>query len=172
MQNFIVLDVETSGLNPIKHSLLSLGAVDFATGEEFYGQCHAWGDAIIDDFALGINGFTREQCMDYSKDNPIQLYLKFTEWCAGRELLLAGQQVGVFDIPFLKEIHEICPQDTPKWMFGYRSVDLHSAAFLKFGKSLSLDGILEVLGLAKEPNPHNALTGAKLERDAFKLLLT
>lgn len=58
-----------------------------------------------------------------------------------------------------------------KWPFGHRSVDLHSVAFAKLGKSLSLDGILQAVGLQPEPKPHNALTGARLERDAFKLLL-
>ena len=173
----IILDIETTGLSATKHSMVSLGAVDYDNGEEFYGECHAVGE--IDDFALGVNGFTREQCLDKTKDSPAALYLRFLSWALNREMLLGGQQVGAFDITFLKQIHESEAVEwsspdgmkKPKWPFGYRSVDLHSVAYAKLGKSLSLDGILTAVGLKPEPKPHNALTGARLERDAFKLLL-
>jgi len=177
----IIIDVETGGLDPNKHALLSIGAVDYETGDEFYGECRAYQgyvahqDDLIDDFALGINGFTREQCNDVTKQWPHSLYMEFLHWAAiakKRDLLLAGQQVGAFDIPFLKKIASDSHQGiVPTWPFGYRSVDLHSVAFARLGKSLSLDGILTAVGLKPEPKPHNALTGARLERDAFKLLL-
>lgn len=177
----IVLDIETSGLNPRRNSLLSIGAVDYDTGDEFYGECRVYDGihrdypaAVIDDAALAINGFTREQCHDLAKDFDYSLYMRFLAWATNtkRDLLIAGQQVGGFDIPFLKSIadnpmHGI----VPVWPFGYRSLDLHSVAFTKLGKSLSLDGILQAVGLAPEPKPHNALTGAKLEVEAFKRLL-
>jgi len=177
----IIIDVETGGLDPQKHALLSIGAVDYDTGDEFYGECRAYRNYLdyvddrIDDFALGINGFTHEQCHDKAKNWPHELYMKFLQWAAidkKRDLLLAGQQVGAFDIPFLKKIASDSRQGiVPTWPFGYRSVDLHSVAFAVLGKSLSLDGILTAVGLTPEPKPHNALTGARLERDAFKLLL-
>lgn len=177
----IILDIETGGLDPNRHALLSIGAVDYETGDEFYGECRAYKnypghqDDLIDDFALGVNGFTREQCHDSSKDFPHALYMRFLHWAViakKRDLLIAGQQVGAFDIPFLKKIASD-PQQAivPTWPFGYRSVDLHSVAFAKLGKSLSLDGILQAVGLQPEPKPHNALNGARLERDAFKRLL-
>ncbi len=177
----IILDIETGGLDPNKHALLSIGAVDYETGEEFYGECRAYkdypgfADDLIDDFALGVNGFTREQCHDVTKQWPHSLYMQFLYWAAiqkKRDLFLAGQQVGAFDIPFLKKVASDARHGiVPVWPFGYRSVDLHSVAFAKLGKSLSLDGILQAVGLEPEPKPHNALTGARLEREAFKRLL-
>lgn len=182
----IILDIETGGLDPAKHALLSIGAVDYDNGDEFYGECRAYSgygkffrppfdDDLIDDFALGVNGFTREQCHDPAKQWPHSLYMEFLRWAAidkKRDLLIAGQQVGAFDIPFLKKIANDPRQGiVPTWPFGYRSVDLHSVAFAKLGKSLSLDGILTAVGLSPEPKPHNALTGARLERDAFRRLL-
>lgn len=172
----IILDIETTGLDPLKHSMVSLGAVDYDTGEEFYGECRVTPGRVIDSFALGVNGFTEAQCLDETKELPDALYLRFLGWCLAtkRDLLVGGQQVGAFDLLFLKEVHARCVaagSGTPAWSFGHRSVDLHSVAFAKLGKSLSLDGILQAVGLTPEPKPHNALTGARLERDAFKLLL-
>ncbi len=171
----IILDIETTGISPTKNCMLSLGAVDYDTGDEFYGECRIYPDREITDMALSINGFTREQCVDETKCLPDALYVSFLQWAVidtKRDPILAGQQVGSFDIPFIKAIADASNTSiAPKWPFGFRSVDLHSVVYAKLGKSLSLDGILEAVGLFKEPKPHNALTGARLERDAFKRLL-
>lgn len=192
----IILDIETGGLDPHKHALLSIGAVDYETGDEFYIEACTIFAHQIDDAALVVNGFTREQVArwdDKVRPIPHVAYVRFLKWCEGRDVLVGGQQVGAFDLRFLKAIHEDIEglnhafdfkgegrlgtdvnaetSHLKKWPFGHRSVDLHSVAFAKLGKSLSLDGILQAVGLQSEPKPHNALTGARLERDAFKLLL-
>ena len=167
----IIVDVETTGLDPIKSSIVSIGAVDFEKGDEFYIECHAPADAVIEPEALAVNGLTREQCFDATKVSAVEAYKQFLWWTSDNRLvMLAGQQVGTFDAKFLQVLHERA--GLGKWPFGHRSVDLHSVAFAKFGKSLSLDGILKELGLEPEPKPHNALTGAKLEAEAFRRLLT
>jgi DNA polymerase-3 subunit epsilon len=173
MQNIIVLDIETSGLNPERNSMVSLGAVHYQSGEEFYGECRVQPMSKIDDFALTVNGFTKEQITDESKQKPEDLCVSFLQWASKWDkVLLAGQQVGSFDILFLKHIHETSHLTlTTKWPFGHRSLDLHSVAFSRYSKSLSLDGILEAVGLKAEVKPHNALNGARLETEAFKLLI-
>jgi DNA polymerase-3 subunit epsilon len=166
----IVLDIETSGLRPDRNGLLSIGAVDYKTGEEFYAEC--WLDTSIDQIdmgALAVNGFTREQVTDQTRPFAHYICKQFVDWAAPRSDLLAGQQVGSFDIPFLHRY--IGGKEAFERVFSRRSVDLHSVAFTKFGESMSLDGILKACGLAPELRPHNALTGARLERDAFKILL-
>lgn len=168
----IILDIETSGLNPVTHGVLSLGAVDFDSGQEFYGECFLRDGKIADPKALEVNGFTEEQIRDENKMSDLELYLAFIMWVKVNNYvpLLAGQQVGSFDIKFLQEIHETyCKSD--KWIFGHRSVDLHSVAYGRYSKSLSLDEILIHCKLTPEPKPHNALTGARLERDCFKKFL-
>lgn len=171
----IVLDIETGGLNPRTKALLSIGAVDFNNGDEFYIECCAFDDSEVDDRALVVNGFTRQQALDKSKPTRLEAYISFQKWCVGRDTLIAGQQVGSFDLAFLKEIQNdidiLNSKDFLSWQFGHRSVDLHSIAYARFGKSLSLDGILQALGLEPEPKPHNALVGAKLEAEAFRRLL-
>jgi DNA polymerase III epsilon subunit-like protein len=184
----IILDIETGGLDPRKNALLSIGAVDYEVGDEFYIECRAWSELALDATALAINGFTVAQAMDESKPFADVAYCQFLRWCQGRPGLIGGQQVGSFDLRFLRAIHDSALatveegntayvhygkiKDIGQWPFGHRSVDLHSVAFSKLGKSLSLDGILIAVGLQPEPKPHNALTGARLERDAFKRLLS
>lgn len=166
----IIVDIETTGISPTKNSIVSIGAVDFEKGDEFYVECRAIQDREIDEYALNINGFTREQCLDKSKKSPEDAYKSFLWWATdNRDVMLAGQQIGSFDALFLQHMHERC--GFAKWPFGHRTVDLHSVAYGKFKKSMGLDDILKELGLAPEPKPHNALNGARLERDAFKLLL-
>ena len=166
----IIVDIETTGVDPRKNSIVSIGAVDFEKGDEFYVECQAIEGREIDEYALKVNGFTKEQCLDKTKKTAIEAYKEFLWWSTDNRLvMLAGQQVGSFDALFLQHMHEIC--GLGKWPFGYRTVDLHSVAYSKFKKSLTLDGILTELGLPPEPKPHNALTGARVERDAFKLLL-
>lgn len=174
--SFIVLDIETGGLSSLVNPILSIGAVDYLTGDEFYGECHAWIDGfsyyVIDDAALAVNGFTREQALDLSKPRAYDLVLSFLKWSDGRAKVLAGQQVGAFDIPFVKANTTLPGTNmSVAWPFSHRSLDLHSTAYAKLNKSLSLDGILETVGLSPEPKPHNALTGARLEAAAFRLLL-
>ena len=58
----IVLDVEASGTEAHKHSIVSLGALDFMNPtNRFYEECRVWEGAHIMDEALVVNGFTKEQ---------------------------------------------------------------------------------------------------------------
>jgi len=170
----IVLDIETSGLDERTHSILSIGAVEFEDPtQEFYGECRTYTDSLISEQALVINGFTYAQANDRTKLLPHELVASFCQWAMKLQhgQLLAGQQVGSFDIKFVKYVFEHNLPNAGKWPFGYRSVDLHTLAWAKWKESLSLDGILVKLGLAPETKPHNALTGAKLEAEAFRQLL-
>ena len=64
----IIVDVESSGVDPVKHSLLSIGAIDFLNPKnQFYGECRVWDGAHIMDEALAVNGFTKEQITNKKK---------------------------------------------------------------------------------------------------------
>lgn len=160
----IILDIETTGLDENINSVLSIGAVSLETKEEFYIELKAKENDIISQQALDINGFTLEQCYA-SNITQEEGYMMFVDFCKKQnDFFIAGQQVGSFDLKFLKAIND---KNNHKWLFGHRSLDLHSVAYAKFKKSLSLDNILLELGFSSEPKPHNALTGAKLEADCF-----
>jgi DNA polymerase III epsilon subunit-like protein len=168
----IILDIETSGISPYKNGMLSLGAVDFNTKEEFYGECKLTEGREITPIALEINGFTVEQVNDPNKQSDVELYLAFCLWAQKREPLLAGHNIGHFDILFLEEIHTRLPFEGEKFPFPYRTIDLHSVFYALYKESLSHDKICDRLGLPCEPKPHNALGGAKSEAEAFHTLFS
>lgn len=173
----IFIDLETTGTDPRRNCMLSLGAIDHDTGEEFYGECSVYPDSYLDPAALAINGFTLEEIQNPEKQLPEGLYLQFRDWAihqGQRELILAGHNVGHFDILFLEVLHGQLPLSfggaLGKFPFSYRTVDLHTLAFAILGKSLSHENICRELGLPVEPKPHHALEGARSERNAFMLL--
>ncbi len=176
----IVVDVETTGIKPEKHSIVSIGAVDFLNPRnQFYKECRIWEGAEITEKALEINGFSIDNITDSKKaslEDTIKEFLAWTENIANKTL---GGYHPSFDRDFLKSSAERYSINLDP---SYRTVDLHSLSYgehlflgiempIKDGKSdLSLDKTLAFVGLPAEAKPHNALTGAKLEAEAFSRL--
>lgn len=155
----IVVDVETSGLDPRKHGILSIGAV---YGRSlFYHEAALLETQEVDHTALSVNGVAAPY-----DGPPIRKAMKsFYTWVGEvpkEDRVMAGHN-PFFDAAFLKAADS-------QWPFHFRMIDLHSLAYMKFKESLSLNQILERLGLPPEPNPHHALVGAMLEKCAFTRL--
>lgn len=166
----IALDIETGGIDPQKNSILSIGAVHIESGDEFYIECRNYPDREVDEFALKVNGFTLEQVNDETKVLPHIAYNALVAWALkhGDKHMLVGENLPSFDVQFLLDAQKM---SSSPWIFGYRHIDLHSVSYAKFGTSVKMDKTLELLGLPPEPKPHNALTGARVTRDAIKKLL-
>lgn len=177
----IVVDVETTGSNPYKHSIVSIGAVEFENPtNQFYEECRAFDGAEIDNDAMRVNGFTYDEITDPLKKSLEQIVSDFLNWCSGfpNKTLIAHN--SGFDSWFLKASMD---RYNLYWGFGFRTLDLHTMAYIDFMKkdieppliygvsSLSLNKILEMVGLPKEPDPHNALNGAKYETEAMYRLI-
>ena len=168
----IILDIETTGTDANKNGMLSLGAVHYETGETFYGECHLTEGREIHPIALEINGFTLEQIHNKSLPSDGKLLMNFIiAFSHLKDNLIGGHNVGHLDLLFIEEIFGRDKRISTKFPFSYRTVDLHSLAYQKFGESLSHEQICKRLGLEPEQKPHNALKGALSERDAFKILL-
>lgn len=177
----IVLDIEASGTNYEKHSILSLGALDFEHPDNrLYLECQAWEGAHIDKEALEVNGFTYEQATDNLKQTEAQLIAQFLSWADGIEdQTLAGQNVS-FDRDFVKAACERAGYNYP---FAHRTLDTHTLAYMHYvlhGKpipidkrhsALDLDTVLNYVGIPNEPEPHNALTGALSHAEVISRLL-
>lgn len=177
----IVVDVETSGLDYKKCSLLSIGAVDFdSPSDQFYIECSAWEGAQISDHALAINGFTAEEVRDPQKPTEGEAIKLFLNWLKEKkEITIVGQNV-YFDMYFIEAAAERAGEISP---LGKRIVDLHSliyAHMLSNNKNIPIqksrsavdsDFIMNYVGLPPEPKPHNALVGAKFEAEALCRLL-
>ena len=164
----IFLDIETSGIDRINCSILSIGAVDYETGLSFYTECRRQDEFSIADEALKINGFTRERIKAITKSDR-EGYFEFEAWTKQfNNPILAGYHIGGFDCMFLHKAFD--GTFDMNWPFGKRFVDLHSIAYYLFDESLSLDKLLARLNMPPEAKPHNALTGAQLECAIYKTL--
>ena len=178
----LVVDVEASGVEAHKHSIVSVGAIDITKpSNRFYAECRVWDGAHIMDEALAVNGFTREQITDPKKMSEADLVHEFMQWSEGlEERTLAGQNVS-FDRDFLKYASERAGHT--EWPFAYRTIDTHTLCYMhlinrgmnppvmKRRSALDLDAILNYCGIPEEPNPHNALTGALSHAEIISRLL-
>ncbi|MBI5644943.1 hypothetical protein HY970_02485 [Candidatus Kaiserbacteria bacterium] len=178
----IVLDVEASGTEAHKHSIVSLGALDIAHPKNrFYMECRVWDGAHIMDEALQVNGFTKAQITDPKKPSEADLTHEFLRWSEGvEERTLAGQNVS-FDRDFLKAAAERAGHTD--WPFAYRTIDTHTLCYMHMVEhglqppvkhqrsALDLDAVLNYCGIPEEPTPHNAITGALSHAEVIARLL-
>lgn len=178
----IVVDVESSGTEAHKHSIVSVGALDFSNPtNRFYEECRVWDGAHIMDEALEVNGFTKEQITDKNKQSEADLIHAFMHWSESvEERTLAGQNVS-FDRDFLKYAAERAGHTD--WPFAYRTIDTHTLAYMHMvnhgiqppvahrRSALDLDAVLNYVGIPAEPTPHNALTGALSHAEVVARLL-
>jgi DNA polymerase III epsilon subunit-like protein len=177
----IVLDIETTGLNPRRHSIVEVGAIDFdCPGNYFNERCQIWDGAEIDFKALEINGLTLNDIQDQTNLTQKELLTRFMIWTDQIEdKTIAGQNVD-FDISFLNESSVKCGLN---FSLGKRKVDQHSIVYahllrrnigppLKDGYSdLNSDFIMNYVGLPSEPKPHRAINGARFEAEALSRLI-
>ncbi|MDD2654956.1 MAG: exonuclease domain-containing protein, partial [Candidatus Omnitrophica bacterium] len=89
----IVVDVETTGTNPLKHSLIDIGAVDFSNASnQFYGQCRIFQNAELSLYALELTGMAVEKLNDINKPTVEELVEEFIEWTKPiKDKTIAGQ---------------------------------------------------------------------------------
>jgi DNA polymerase-3 subunit epsilon len=175
----ISLDVEASGLDPKDCAILSIGAVDTDDpANQFYDECRAWDGAEINDEALEVNGFSREEIGEGStKKSEAELIRDFLAWATDRpqNRTLVAQNVA-FDLSFIQAACRRAGAESP---FAHRTLDTHPLCWLHMTKrgitppvmnhrtAINLDFIMEYCGLPGEPKPHNALTGALCHAEAF-----
>jgi DNA polymerase III epsilon subunit-like protein len=179
----IVIDVEASGTNYEKHSIVSLGALDFNNpSNRFYMECRVWDGAHISEEALKVNGFTEAEIIDTRKKSEGELTRAFLEWSHHMgDRTLAGQNVS-FDRDYIKAA---CEREKIAWDLAYRTIDTHSVCYTHMiargltppvdpehrRSALNLDAILNYCGIPAEPEPHNALTGALSHAEVLSRLL-
>lgn len=179
----LILDVEASGTNYEKHSIVSVGALDFHNpANRFYAECRIWDGATIMDGALEVNGFTEAEINDPSKPTEAELVKDFLLWSGSLEdRTLTGQNVS-FDRDMLRAAAERAGLN---WDLAYRSLDTHTMCWMHMinanlkppldeehkRSALNLDEVLIYCGIPAEPEPHNALTGALCHAEVASRLL-
>ena len=180
----IVVDVEASGTNYEKHSIVSVGAIDLDNpSRQLYEECRVWNGAHIEDEALAVNGFTKEQIIDLKKQTEGELVHKFIGWTRGAPDTTLASQNPSFDRDFLQAAASRAGHT--EWPFAHRTIDTHTLCHMHMVKrgltppldpikkhsALNLDAILNYCGIPEEPKPHNALTGAKSHAEVISRLL-
>lgn len=179
----IVVDIEASGVDYLKHSIVSIGALDPEDPtNRFYEECRIWDGAHISKEALAVNGYTEDEVKDMHKKREGEIVRMFLEWSQHMaDRTLAGQNVS-FDRDFLKAAAD---REDLAWDVAHRTIDTHTLCFMHIVKrglippideghrrsALNLDRILNYCGIPKEPHPHNALTGALCHAEVIARLL-
>ncbi|MFM2381672.1 MAG: hypothetical protein RLZZ76_439 [Candidatus Parcubacteria bacterium] len=179
----IIIDVEASGTDYSKHSIVSLGAIDFSMpSNRFYKECQIWPGAHIMEDALVVNGFTEAQITDAAKATEAELVGEFLEWTYSMaDRTLVGQNVS-FDRDFVKHA---CQRAHLDFNLPYRTLDTHTLCWMHMVKRgfevpidaqhkrslLDLDAVLNYCGITSEPQPHNALNGAMCHAEVTSRLL-
>ncbi|MCD6495745.1 MAG: 3'-5' exonuclease [Candidatus Aenigmarchaeota archaeon] len=165
----IVVDLETTGMDPERNSIVSIGALDFDNPENtFYGECRMDEGAEVSNIALKINGFTLPEIRDKSKPSSRELLADFLEWLASiKDKTIAGDNIW-FDIGFLRENFK---KNGMKYPFKKKSVELHEQCKILAGLPWSLDAVLYYVGIPPRNKAHNALDDAELTAEALSRLL-
>ena len=176
----IIVDVETTGLNPQKHSIVSIGGIEFHNSKnQLYQECRIWEGAEIDREALVINGFTEESVKNINKQTLEETIKQFATWAQTKTGIIAGANPE-FDREFLKASFK---RYNIPWNYNVITLDIRAIWYAHSLKSkhplkmrngkiiVNFDAVLAYVGLPSEPKPHNALTGAKLEAEAFSRLI-
>lgn len=180
----IIVDVEASGVSYEKCSIVSVGVLDMDNpSRQMYAECRIWDGAHIEEGALAVNGFTREQITDPSKQSEADLVRAFIAFAQETdEQTFAGQNVS-FDRDFLRAA--AVRAGHTNWPFAHRTIDTHTLCYMHMIKrgvvpptdpakkhsALNLDSVLNYCGIPSEPDPHNALTGAKSHAEVISRLL-
>lgn len=177
----IVLDVETTGVNPEKNSIVSIGAVDFFNPQnQFYQACRIWDGAEINKDALKVNGFTEEQCRRLNPFSLAQTIHSFRQWVEKIDNQTFAGQNPSFDQMFLVSAIK---KSNMAWSIRKRSVDMHSLAYAHMLQNgikiplwnkktdLNTSKIFQYVGLLEQAHVHNALTDSKMTAEAISRII-
>ena len=149
-------------------SIVSLGAVDFNTKDEFYEECRIMDGRSYDDYALKINGFSKEQIFDSGKQSVLELVRKFEAFCASHESEIIAAW-GDYDIKMLNAayLHYGMENSLPGKYLNLKNVSKAIAGKSKPG----LSNTAVKLGIPPEPYPHIGINGARLAAEVTSLML-
>jgi len=176
----LFIDTETGGLNPDKHSLLSVGLVVWENMEIIDSQEILINDGILSvtDEALSINGIDIE---DHKKSaiSPSQSIDKIISFISKnfpdhKKITLAGHNVH-FDVNFLKKLFYRNNNKFSKY-FSHRIIDTSSILYYLYlsghlqKKSISSDTAFELFDI-KVAGRHTALGDAIATAELFNKLL-
>ncbi len=168
-QNILVIDVETTGLDPSRHACIEIGAVmldkSLRPKQEFSSLIVPWDGAEIIEAAMKVNQISVEQ-LDRA---PLldEVVKQFHETFRPDEAapLLAGWNVW-FDAHFLRDLYQ---RTQRAWPFTYRLLDVQSiVSFHSMLADLSQEKAIETF--LNERQAHRALADAQHTARLLRLM--
>ena len=126
MTKILFIDFETGGLDPQKHSALTIGLAAYVDGEVLGWEEHSikLDTYQVEPFAMSVNGINLAQFTEGGR-TPEEITQAIKDFVARFDLgqpTVGGHNVG-FDLGFLKQV-----VPTYREFLSYRSVDTHSVA--------------------------------------------
>lgn len=192
MADYLLVDVETGGLDPYRHALLEIGAVALDSGLKVRTNkkgipvtfetkvCPCGG--VVEEAAVEVNGHRwalNPRSTEYrTAPNSATARVAFNRWLeqhygvAPSYVVLVGWNVG-FDKGFLERLYRHGTANCP---FHYHVLDLLGVArYLdalqgKIRKSYALQAIAGELGVKPRGQAHTALADALLALDVVNTL--
>ena len=189
----IVLDIETSGLNPEENGIWQIGAFEIENPDNYFLE-----EGRIDDNdkigegALLVTGKSREYFLEKNKQTQKNLLISFFEWCKNAKIKNCLCQNPQFDLGFITLKARKYGLEVP---FHHRAFDLHSIAQIKYYQikekflikedhsDMNLPNILSFCGIKderrhvgenkiiQEGKEHNALEDCKLTGECFSRIV-
>lgn len=168
-RHLIALDLETSGVDHEKHSILSIGMEHIESGAKFYREVR-WNSVEVAPEAMRVNGFDARHMDGDGEfrgyigqvDNEARAWLdgilEDIGWENGKLWSAGVNQLG-FDLPFIKRQ---MPQTFSR--FSYRGMNLTSVwAAIAMAKGVRFRTVKSYYYNEVAPNPrkHNAMADAE-----------
>lgn len=177
---FLMIDCETSGMNlggkditdgyqSIAWGVIVADAKTFKSIEEVYVEIKWDGKSKWESKAEKIHGLSRDYLAKHgvSEEEAVEKIagLMYSHFKIEDSIVLAGQNVGRFDIHFFEKLLH---SQGIYANFAHRSLDTFSVGFGTIGVFNS-DDLFETLGIVR-PTPHNALSDARAALDSLRII--
>lgn len=194
--DIVVIDLETSGLDPLRHGILDIGAVALHWPElrvvgEYACEVTLTPGVEYDIEAMQIHHVTEESARyDSERATLLVGLVGLVEWLhevgCGRKMIFAGSNPG-FDRAFLDIAMNKCSErgylQNGEWeslltrrLWDLQSIALDHAWLMGCAadeiRQMNTDAIYRLLGMGAEPLPHTAIQGARMEAEAFRRIVT
>ncbi len=172
-RDLVIMDIEGSGGRTKNDpygtgSIVSLGAIDFSTRDEFYEECRVMEGRGYDEEALEVNGFTKDEIYDKDRQSVLELLVKFEEFCRAHNPKMLGAW-GNYDLKMLLSAYEYYGRE---WSLPVKYINLKSISKSVLGQKRSgLSNTAMKLGMPPEQRPHTGIRGARLAAENLSVLL-
>ena len=122
--NYVIIDTEPGGLDPSKHSLISVGLVS-ACGAEMDEFIVREPTLVADPRSMAIHGISEETINEQglTLTEAVDRFEAFFEKMDG-PVLLVGHNVS-FDLSFIKRLYRLADRIQPR-KISHRSLDTHT----------------------------------------------